>query len=220
MDIYQELTVTGERAAIEAFFAGLDGNACNWKPNTEILRHSLLGADYKAFDVPQEVTPRPSRLFLHLNASHTACSLANIVQSGGELNPKEYNAILQAFYSDCLQANVEKHQLQVTMTKSEVFLEDTLSPQNMALLEDFARSANPATGSSHPQDYRRWIAFISASVQDEQILETDLLREWLMSQGFPSDIAYALKEEYRFGVALIHELNAASSRQENVHVAP
>ena len=219
MQVYQHLTITGQNTDLETFLVELDTNSCGWTPNPNILQSGGLGSDYKAYDVPQAVLSRSARLFLHVNASRTECSLANIVPGGGQLSPKEYNTILQAFYANCVQEKLAAYHLIALLTKPEVFLENTLSPENLVLLVRFAHGANPATGSSHPQDYRRWIAFISASVQDNQVLDVEILRGWLMEQGFSADVAFDLTTEYQFGVDLIRQVNQVRNEQDNVHVA-
>ena len=155
-----------------------------------------------AFAVPQKQGLSPATLYLHISADNTICRIANIVPPRGELSPEEYNNIVQVFYVDVVQAKTSPYHLDVRLSAEAVFLEDTLSPENMQLLKQFADLANKATGSSYPSDYERWVAFIGASVRARQILNADLLRQWLMEQGFPGDVASDLYHEYQLGVDL------------------
>ena len=220
MQVYQNLKIEGQDSGINAFLSELDTNSCGWESNTEILKQGGLGADYKAFDVPAALlshSSRSARLFLHINPSRTACSLANIVPNGGQLTPDEYNKIVRAFCNECIRSNAAAKGLNVQLSQSEVSLADTLSSQNMDLLEIFTRGANPETGSTHPMDRRRWLTFISASALDNQILDAELLRGFLKEKGFSGDIASELTTEYQFGIDLIRQVNTIRHEQDSIH---
>ena len=219
MQVYQNLTIKGQEANIAAFLSELEANPCGWEPNPDILKQGGLGADYKAFNVPLSVISRPARLFLHVNAARTVCSLANIIPNGGQLTPEEYNTIVQAFYAECVRSKAVTTGLDTELSQPEVFLGDTLSPRNLALLENFTSGANPETGASRPMDYRRWLTFISASALDNQLLDVELLRDYLKEKGFPGDIASDLTTQYQFGVDLIRQVNDSRQEQHRIHAS-
>ena len=202
MKVYQDLTISGKPEDMLAFLDSLKQGANGWTLDNATPGYAMTSSREFAFAVPPKQGLKSATLYLHVNADNTSCLLANIVPPRGELSPEEYNSIVQTFYVDMAQAKASQYHLHVSLSAEDVFLEDTLSPENMHLLEQFAALANKATGSSYPSDYERWVGFIGASVRDRQILNAELLRQWLVEQGFPGDVTSDLYREYQLGVDL------------------
>ena len=216
MKVYQDLTISGKSEDMQRFLHSLQEGANGWKLNMEASSPATASVRYFAFIVPQKQRLKPATLYLQVDKEATTCFLTNIIPPHGELSPEEYNSIVQVFCADVVQEQATRHNLHVTLSADTVSLEDTLSPENMKLLEQFAAKANKATGSSYPSDYNRWIAFIGASVQDRQILSPELLRRWLVEQGFPSDVASDLYREYQLGVDLTKQWQSLPREQDVV----
>jgi hypothetical protein len=214
MELYQGLTITGKQEDIRLFLADLKHDANGWMLNTPVLAHAEASANLLAFDVPLKSQLKPATLFLQASSEGSVCSVTNIVPPAGELSAQEYNRILQAFYEECVQDKAQSYCLDVHLSRENVQLEDTLSPENMRLLRQFVDKANKSTGSSYPSDYERWVTFIGASVRDREILDADLLRLWLMEQGFPGDVATDLHRDYRLGVDLTKHWKSGVQEQD------
>ena len=165
-------------------------------------------------DTPMERDLQPATLFLFLNSSEDGIFLTNIVPDAGALSHEEYNAIVMAYYQECIQTKAQNLLLVAALSSDEVRIENTFSPRNMALLHDFVRNANKNTGSANPYDYRRWLDFIAASTKDGEFLAPDLLQQWLTEQGFSSDAADDLRQEYQFGVDLTKHWAGRLQEQE------
>lgn len=206
MKKYQTMTISGLPECLRRFEEALVSNLNDWKHNTELTEKGRLGSDCLALDVPARVNSRDATLFLMTLKDASAYSVSNVVPAGGRLSEDEYNAILRAFFEDCIKPLAEPYNLTIDFSKEEVFVEETLSAENMSRLQEFARMANKSTGASHPYDYERWISFISASVKDSQIIEPALLQTWLIEHGFPDYIAYELISQYQFGIDLIRHI--------------
>jgi hypothetical protein len=217
MKVFQDLTLTGRPDDLNAFMVAIvlrsaGANASDWMPGT-----SLDTPDYVALQVPARICSMPSTLYLFWDKHTDSIKVTNIVPVArhAELTVDQYNTILQAFYCEFVEAGVYGS-LHAELTPESIYIEDQLSSANMELLKHFAQFADKSTGSTHPRDYRRWLAFISARARDQEILDTGLLQAWFIDQGWPSDVASTLVSEYRFGVDLIHLPSAEDTVQDSV----
>jgi hypothetical protein len=215
MKVFQDLTLTGQPDHLTAFMVALTlrtaaGDPSGWKPGTT---EDMPG--YMALQPPARICSTPSTLYLFWDKQANSIRVTNIVPVARheELTVDQYNAILQAFYCEFVEASLNGS-LHAELTSDSISIEDRLSPANMELLRRFAQLANKSTGSTHPQDYKRWLAFISASARDHEIIDTDLLKAWFVDQGWPSDIASTLVAEYRFGIDLIQQLSDSDTAQD------
>lgn len=220
MKVYQDLTISGKSEDMQRFLDSLQEGANGWTLNREVSSPVTANVRDFAFTVPKKQGLKSATLYLRVNLENTTGLVTNIIPPRGELSPEEYNRILQAFCVDVVQEKATRHNVHVTLSPDNVLLEATLSPENMELLEQFAVKANKATGSSYPSDYARWVAFIGASVRDQQILSAELLQRWLVEQGFPGDVASDLYREYQLGVDLTKHWQSLPREQDVVGATP
>jgi hypothetical protein len=221
MKLYQDFIISGNPNDLTGLWSYLKTQQNSWKINADLSKPDELNyySDQMALDVPSHVDSHEATLFLFMSKDQRSCSVGNIVPNDGNLTPEEYNHILLKFNTDCVQPVVEVYNLQVQFSPDEILLEGTLSPENMELLLSFSHLANKNTGSKNPYDYNRWLEFIAASVRDNQIVRSELLRAWLIDQGFPGDVAMDLVLEYQFGLDLVKHLESRTTVQEELRAA-
>ncbi|MCW3099454.1 MAG: hypothetical protein JWL77_5072 [Chthonomonadaceae bacterium] len=226
MRLFQDLIISGHPDDLEKFRTELLHSSNGWETferNDEWTQEAPSSAQVRPFiaiNVPKLSRLRSATLFLLLKDEGQSAFVGNIVPDSDSLSPEEYNAILKSFFEECIQPHKDHLHLQCLFSSEFVFIEDTLSPENLALLRNFEIMANKSTGASHPNDYSRWINFIVASVRDKERLDTELLRIWLMDQGFPPYIASDLVQQYKFGFDLIEKMATEvppKTKQEAIH---
>ncbi|MFR3727673.1 hypothetical protein [Lacrimispora sp.] len=130
--------------------------------------------------------------------------ISNIVPSEkSKLDFDEYNAILDKCVQDCILPCAEKYNLESEITSENVSLENYMSEESKKKLHAFSVMANKSTGSSHPDDQRRWHDFICQTVISGDKNVTSILRRWLVEEGWDDENATELTIEYEQGLALL-----------------
>ena len=95
---------------------------------------------------------------------------------------------------------------EIEVTSNRQSLDDWLSVEAAAALRRFSVLANKSTGSSHPSDRERWVAFLIKAHQDERSFNSDLLMRWLVEvEGWPEEVADKLASQYEFGLDLLDQ---------------
>ena len=124
----------------------------------------------------------------------------------GQLDPGEYNAVLQDFMTRIAVPAAREAGFVVEMTASRQSLEDWLTPRSAMALRAFTVHANKGMGSAHPRDRERWFRFLMLVHADKCPLGTEQLSRWLTEiGGWNTDMAHELVVEYGFGLALLDE---------------
>lgn len=133
--------------------------------------------------------------------------VSNIVPSKSrQLSFDEYNAILARFNDRVVIPVAKQLGLSPTLSRAgEVGLRDFVSDASARALERFSTAANKSTGSSHPLDNRRWNDFIVAIHNNGDDLSADVLRRWLIEDGWDPDSAMDLAIEYERGRDLLKQ---------------
>lgn len=157
-------------------------------------------------------SPRPSgALFVMLRSDRL--EITNVVPlTYGSLTHDQYNSIVDEFAAHCRKL-VLAAGLDITVSLSEdvVAMSALMSDNAWTLLQRFASLANPSSGSAHPMDFERWVAFIIRAHNDQAALDSETLARWLVEdRDWADDVAYSLGSEYSFGRRLL----AAYSGQE------
>ncbi len=223
MKAFQDLKIEGPSSQLQPFLDELVTTLEGWKVwsgSEDWVMPKTPGSNtvpYVAINTRQGLPP--ATLFLLTNRDTTACFVGNIVPDSGALSVEEYNRILQAFHADCVAAPAKARRLTVTLSPDEILLEDMLSRESMHLLRDFVANANKGVGSHTPFDYERWLAFIAANAKDKPPLNPELLRKWLIEQGFSYDVAMDMYREFKFGIDLIQRLEVTTPAADQVHAA-
>lgn len=142
---------------------------------------------------------------LWLFGKGSGAQVSNIVPKlSGQLSIEEYNGILTHFHDDLLGPAAEEMGLRVRLSKTGVVtIADYVSEVTAEKLRRFSESANKSTGSSHPMDNERWNDFVIANHRNRDYLPTDILKLWLVEDGWDADTAYDLTIEYEQGISLL-----------------
>lgn len=144
---------------------------------------------------------------LSLVVSGGGARVGNIVPvKTGQLTMEQYNAILNDFVTVGIKPIAQALRLKPRLTSAYRQITDWLSAAAVKKLLQFSRAANKATGSAHPSDYKRWLAFILQTHQDRAELSAELLVRWLVEvERWPEETAHTLGSEYTFGLDLLEQ---------------
>jgi hypothetical protein len=135
--------------------------------------------------------------------------VSNIVPSEGRLTLDQYNTILREFFDEFVANAAAAAGVSATLEKTDKGPEDFFSAGASKLLERFSIAANMSTGSGHPADQQRWLAFIIQVYRDNRGPEASTLSDLLHQHfGWPEETASILAAEYAFGLALLRQADA------------
>lgn len=207
MIVFQDLTLRAGAGASPGIRAALLDTAVSpWRHEPEMEREAkgMASADEDilvfARDADRDV--KAASLFLWSNAG--GYEVTNIVPRNGDgLGERGYNAVLSDFVERVVRPASARAGFRIEATAAEQTLEDWLPDAAASALRRFSATANRATGSSHPSDQARWHTFLIAAHGAAPALGTDLLRRWLIEDGWTEDRARELAVEYEFGLALL-----------------
>ncbi len=221
MKVLQNLTITGEAKNISDWLDELEANPAPWRINPVFREKWLKDPSHRqprsaTFDAPETTSFADASVFLFVRNEGTECALLNTITKY-RMPVDYYNAAITAFYRDCVAPHLSRFALNALLTRDEEFVEDTLSPENLRLLETFADFANKHTGTSYPADNERWQEFTAASAKSKQIISHKLLQDWLEERKFPPSVAFELAEEYKRYIEFSRRYDAAERAQEYVH---
>jgi hypothetical protein len=119
-----------------------------------------------------------------------------------DLSVLQCNALIRAFHR--LTAPIaEKLGLHVELTTPVARLKDWMSTEAAKKLRLFSNNANKNTGTGHPMDLQRWMAFLVAAHGEGAEIDSEDLEHWLTEQGWQPDIAHDLALQYEFGRVLL-----------------
>lgn len=201
MKTFKDFYLRGTKANLKEFelnIASYVGN--DWKlklgnsSNDDFIVFSYIG---------QEVERANVYLYLR-NDDGVGYRISNIVPNEkSKLDFDEYNAILDMCVRDCILPCANKYDLESEITSDNVSLENYMSQESKKRLQAFSVMANKSTGSSHPDDQRRWNDFICQTVisGDENVAR--FLRRWLLEEGWDDENSTELAIEYEQGVTLL-----------------
>lgn len=209
MDVFRELILRGDEARLVAVIA-------------EIER--AVPKDWFRDKVIEERTqrvsrhPRPIYCFAcaktdlrpgaHVFLTDTASGVlqvSNIIpHTQHQLEPGQYNAILEEFCERLVRPVALRMGVEVALTEAQADLERWLSKAAAEKLRAFSVCANKSTGAAHPKDRERWNDFVVAAHQDRSSLDASTLRRWLLEiENWPPEVADQLAREYAFGRELL-----------------
>ena len=131
--------------------------------------------------------------------------VSNVVPSeAGQLTYDEYNAILNEFAAKFVEPVANARGAVVEMTADQETLGDWVCHDTAQKLISFSRSANKASGTAHPDDKRRWFAFVLSCHRNEEELCASDLERWLVEEdGWEEDIAYDMAVQFERQIALL-----------------
>jgi len=126
-----------------------------------------------------------------------------------ELTRAEYNAVLDAFANELVAPACKRLGLAFSLSKTDVTLDDLVSPQTADALRRFSSAANKSTGASHPLDRKRWNEFLILHARQEGRLSEDLLYRWLTDNGWDEIHAHQLVGEFEDAQGLLRQAGVA-----------
>lgn len=203
MKTYRDLEIRGTSAELELVVQKIETLLSEGWSRDEAAEQRTTG-DYYVFRC-SATDQRPSAS-LWLRRGEENLSVANVTPATqGTLTADEYNTIIWEFYERFVHAAVEwVTGVQVRLGQAEETLTDWMSEQTAELLRSFTASATPSTGSSHPNDWERWHAFIIAAHREHAPVTTTQLRQWFEDEaGWGEDVVTTLIIEYEQGRALL-----------------
>lgn len=185
MHIFKELVFIGEKDALDYFkqIAQTLSNG-NW-----IHMNNKQLQDYILFDYCGDRCEHAElSIFYGQDTWRDGyIKVTNIVPlSKSRLSIDEYNAVLDCFYEEVIIPNKEKLiNIHVEEPTSGVFDPlDYMSEEALQKLKLFCNCANKSTGSSHPEDERRWFDFICQTVRDKKIIDYDTMFNFLKDEDY------------------------------------
>lgn len=206
MKVFQDLSITGQAMVIDRLPELLSsGLTPAWSRDTaaeERSRNIGLGPDFLVFVRTADGAIPAASLFLSRDAK--GWTVSNIVPvENGSLGEEMYNRILRDF-ERLLAPVAGANDLQVAVSRADVGIDDMLSGHAAKLLRTFSTSANMATGSAHPMDFRRWSAFLIQVHRDGTTLRASELGRLLVEElRWPEVTASKLSIEYEFALDLL-----------------
>lgn len=222
MKIHQELTVSGSREAVAEFVNRLDPPAgSGWlrqrKSEGEVNRMFLSEDKSYCFSAPpQGDRPRADLWLTFRHGRLDEMYVANIVPSKGTgLSYDYYNGVLTEFAESIATPAASGTGVSLRLTEDSFQLKDFTSPNTADLLKKFSGLANHSTGSSHPNDQRRWFDFVIAAHRENTPLDPDLLARWLYEVGgWSAERANEMAIEYETARALLRQYDGAPKEEE------
>lgn len=212
MKVFQNLSITGPAVALDRLPELLDGTTVPpWSRDRTAEGRSRdigLGPDFLVFLRAADGGLPAAKLFLSRDAN--AWNVSNIVpEENGSLGEETYNRILREF-EVLLTPMAAANDLQANVSQADIGVDDMLSGSAARLLRTFSTSANMATGSAHPLDFRRWAAFLVQVHRDGTTLyASDLGRLLVEELRWPEDTASKLLLEYEFARDLLKAYDEA-----------
>jgi hypothetical protein len=114
-----------------------------------------------------------------------------------QLEPDEYNSLLLSFADDILKGHTD---FVITPENPNVDVEFYMGKEAKRALEQFSSMANKGTGTGHPSDQRRWFEFIKIGVLENKLAPVDLIREFLLQDGWSEGRVEQLCFEYEYTI--------------------
>jgi hypothetical protein len=169
------------------------------------------GGAWMTFSLTGHPNLPPAFLFLTHKADADKFNVTNIISPARDrLTYDEYNEILKSF-SDAVLARVSAQRtIDFDLGGMDVDLAAQLPQDVYSRLRLFSVAANKRTGSSHPLDQERWMDFLIASDKATVSLDSHILARWLVEvEGWESELASRLAQEYEFGRELLQRRRAS-----------
>lgn len=213
LEVFQDLVLQGPDVARAALRAALIARAIGpWRHAQDREQHlAKLAGEAEVLAFERAGGDGVDAVGLVLWENEGGYEVTNIVPlETGELGPRRYNQALQDFVEHIAREAAAEAGFSVHLTPARQGMTDWLPPDAADALKRFSGAANKATGSSHPMDRKRWLAFLIAVHGSGGILDADRLVRWLVeAEGWSDDIAHELAIQYEFGLALLDEYDSA-----------
>lgn len=132
-----------------------------------------------------------NKAILYVNLNDDVYTISNAFpREKNSLDEDEYNALLNNFVKNNL-SNI-KHEI----SKSDVVLEDLVGKQISDKFYSFSSLANKSSCIAHPNDEKRWYAFVLDSLIKDKILPSKDIYYFLVEDGWTNENAEVLSFNY------------------------
>ncbi len=215
MKIFDDMTFSGSPEALRNLIQRLDQTAQigPWQrdPESEQSHVQLgVGPDTTRCFRMKDGTPSPAALLWLVGGEkgNSGWNVTNIIPAApnDSLSEGAYHALLTSFREATLPFAREAG-VSISIPRLDVGPENWLSPRQQELLETFSRNANRSTGAAHPNDRKRWNAFVIAVHREGSNLgEADLQRILIEHEHWPEAAATKLAVLFEQERALLSDL--------------
>ena len=170
-----------------------------------LAKHTGSGVDAFAFE--REDGDGVDAVGLVLWSRMEGVEVSNIVPLKlPRLSEHRYNNALEDFISRVAKPAADVVGYTIETTNAQQNLDDWVAHEVAEALRQFSGCANKATGSSHPQDRRRWCMFLIKAYRNRGSLDANRLERWLVEvEGWSERKAEDLVIQYDFGLKLLSE---------------
>ncbi len=185
MKVFKNLSILGDPNSVKTFFEQIYNKLPrDWEKSKQADKLK----DYLSITYSGRLLPKA---MVSLNYSHQqekeCLEIGNIVPvDKSQLTMDEYNKILDLFLSEVVIPYCEKDKhLKYDVSKTDIF-DPLVYISNLSLnkLITFCIEANKKTGSAHPSDEKLWFDFICQTVNDDRILPSEILKQFLMDSDY------------------------------------
>lgn len=185
MKIFRELYFRGTKEQLELFVKNIHNYAVGeWvliDRKDEYKKYLFF--EYRGVQVEKA---RVS-IFVGDNTAKGELKVGNIIPiEKNELTVEEYNSVLLNFYESVIKPYKEKnHGIEILEPSDDIFNpREIISEHALQYLENFCNCANKSTGSSHPEDQKRWFKFVCQTVDDNMMFDSTTLANFLQDENY------------------------------------
>jgi hypothetical protein len=122
--------------------------------------------------------------------------ISNIIPKiSSQFSKEEYNSIVRNL-GNSIEQNLPY--LKCTLTKENITIDDILSKDSKDAFHAFSKTANRSTGHDHPCDEQRWFTFIYKTLLNKEHLDSEIIRNLLIEDGWDKEHALILSIDYDY----------------------
>lgn len=205
IEVFQDLAIwLGSHSPVEVRDALASQATSPWRHAPEREHHDSLHTEAEYFAFELEAQGDTPKVGLVLWKDEGQLRVTNVVPvDAGQLSIQQYNRALRQFYERVAGPVASRLGLRIETSKDRESLTDWMSSNTADLLRRFSSMANRSTGSAHPSDRARWMAFLIAA-HKERLQIAESLKRWLIEvDRWPLERAIELVIEYEFGSDLL-----------------
>ncbi len=203
MQIYSDLTITGNENALAELLARFDrsGGSLAWERDMAVeaqLGIPVVGRELRGYKQTNEEAETPAHLWLKV--SPRELEVTNIVpDKQSELSKEAYYKLIVSFRNTVL-AVAPDLPIKVSDPVLDVAPGELLTESGYKLLRTFSTLANRSTGVAHPRDRERWNAFIiELHRRRVKVAPDDLQRVLIEHENWPEakagELAFLFESE-------------------------
>jgi hypothetical protein len=210
----KSLAVWGDAEPMQQFRLRLDGESFGeWvrRLDIETRFRTTLPQRTLAYCFSKRVPPTDRQVAVlmrgHGRGNGEELSVSGVVPLEGReaLPPEQHDNIITDFCANLIEPLTRDLAVRMLIYDAPVgsVFEEALSTEAISSLLEFSSALSKATLDT--LDMQRWSAFIRQAHQDEALIDPTLLTAWLVEDGFPSDTAERLVQEYESGRRILGE---------------